>query len=242
MTSMTNGNDNSAYSLTHTSVDCVVLSFDEGALKVLLLRRHGDGLEDMKLPGSIIYLDEDLDDAASRVLEELTGVKDVNLFQFRAFGSRNRTSNPKDIAWLEREQHLRVERIVTVAYAALLKMTPELQKLAGSSDACWVPLDRVPALAFDHNIIIEEAIKFVRSSAEQDPSFLFRLLPKKFTASQLKALMEAITGRELDSRNFYKKLSSMLYVVPTGEKERGVAHRAALLYRFDKGVFARSRM
>ena len=104
----------------HISVDCVVIGFDGEQLKVLLVKRIGeeDGevYHDMKLPGSLIYMDEDLDEAAQRVLCELTGLKNVNLMQFKAFGSKNRTSNPKDVHWLERAMQSRVERIVTIAY------------------------------------------------------------------------------------------------------------------------------
>ena len=110
----------------HISVDCVVIGFDGEQLKVLLVKRIGeeDGevYHDMKLPGSLIYMDEDLDEAAQRVLCELTGLKNVNLMQFKAFGSKNRTSNPKDVHWLERAMQSRVERIVTIAYLSMVKI------------------------------------------------------------------------------------------------------------------------
>lgn len=101
----------------HISVDCVVIGFDGEQIKVLLLQRvgeeQGEVFHDMKLPGSLIYMDEDLDEAAARVLNELTGLKNVNLVQFKAFGSKDRTKNPKDVHWLERAQQAKVERIVT---------------------------------------------------------------------------------------------------------------------------------
>ena len=90
----------------HISVDCVVIGFDGEQLKVLLIKRAGEEegeiFHDMKLPGSLIYMDEDLDEAAKRVLNELTGLKNVNLMQFKAFGSKNRTKDPRDVHWLER--------------------------------------------------------------------------------------------------------------------------------------------
>ena len=110
----------------HISVDCVVVGFDGEQLKVLLVNRHGeeDGKEyhDMKLPGSLIYQDEDLDEAARRVLFELTGLKNVSLLQFKAFGSKDRTSDIRDVHWLERAQNAKVERIVTIGYMALVKI------------------------------------------------------------------------------------------------------------------------
>lgn len=88
----------------HISVDCVVIGFDGEKLKVLLVKRMGEEsgkvFHDMKLPGSLIYMDEDLDDAAKRVLRDLTGLKNVDLMQFKAFGSKDRTKNPKDVHWL----------------------------------------------------------------------------------------------------------------------------------------------
>lgn len=109
----------------HISVDCVVVGFDGSQLRVLLVRRAGEEsgkkFHDMKLPGSLIYMDEDLDDAAKRVLRDLTGLKNVDLMQFKAFGSKDRTKNPKDVHWLERAEKAKVERIVTIAYFAMVK-------------------------------------------------------------------------------------------------------------------------
>ena len=112
----------------------------------------------MKLPGSLIYMDEDLDEAAQRVLYELTGLKNVNLMQFKAFGSKNRTSNPKDVRWLERAMQSRVERIVTIAYLSMVKIDRALDKNLDEHQACWIALKEVKTLAFDHNLIIKEAM------------------------------------------------------------------------------------
>ena len=116
----------------HISVDCVVIGFDGEQLKVLLIKRAGEEegeiFHDMKLPGSLIYMDEDLDEAAKRVLNELTGLKNVNLMQFKAFGSKNRTKDPRDVHWLERAMQSRVERIVTIAYLSLVKIDRALNR------------------------------------------------------------------------------------------------------------------
>ena len=116
----------------HISVDCVVIGFDGEKLKVLLVKRMGEEsgevFHDMKLPGSLIYMDEDLDDAAKRVLRDLTGLKNVDLMQFKAFGSKDRTKNPKDVHWLERAEKAKVERIVTIAYFAMVKIDKTLNK------------------------------------------------------------------------------------------------------------------
>ncbi len=229
----------------HISIDCVVLGFDGTNLRVLLVKRRGEDqageYNDMKLPGSLIYQDEDLDESAMRVLHELTGVKDVPLQQFKAFGSRNRTSNQRDVVWLERAQQAHVERIVTIAYFALVKLDGPMQKIVDRESAVWMPVGEVGTLAFDHNLIIEEALKAVRREVENNRSILFDLLPKKFTASQLRLLTEIIYGRSLDVRNFHKKISQMPYVIPLEERQKGVAHRAARYFKFDRKIYNTSR-
>lgn len=229
----------------HISVDCVVVGFDGTQLKVLLLRRMGEEsgevFHDMKLPGSLIYMDEDLDEAAKRVLNDLTGLKNVNLMQFKTFGSKDRTKNPKDIHWLERAEKAKVERIVTVAYLSLVKIDRALNKNLDDFQAEWVALQNIKDLAFDHNQIISEAMVFIRQYVEFNPSCLFDLLPRKFTALQLRVLFELVYGRQIDVRNFHKKISMMEYVVPLDEYQQGVSHRAARFYRFDKKIYNKLR-
>ncbi len=229
----------------HISVDCVVIGFDGEQLKVLLIKRIGeeDGqvFHDMKLPGSLIYQDEDLDEAAQRVLCELTGVKNVGLVQFKAFGSKDRTKNPKDVHWLERAMQSKVERIVTVAYLALVKIDRAVNRSLDNFQASWVPLSEVGELAFDHNLIIREALAYIRQYVDFKPSALFDLLPRKFTAAQLRTLYELIYARPIDVRNFHKKIALMDYVVPLEERQQGVAHRAARFYKFDKKIYNKVR-
>lgn len=229
----------------HISVDCVVLGFDGERLKVLLIKRvgvdRGEVYHDMKLPGSLIYMDENLDDAASRALKELTGLHHVNLMQFKAFGSKDRTKSPKDIQWLERAMKSKVERIVTVAYISLVKIDRKLSQGLDDYQACWVALDEVGDLAFDHNLIIREAVAYIRHYVDANPASLFELLPKKFTAAQLRTLYEIVGGKTIDVRNFHKKIALMDYVVPLDEREQGVAHRAARYYRFDKKIYNKVR-
>ncbi|WP_300763600.1 NUDIX domain-containing protein [uncultured Bacteroides sp.] len=231
----------------HISVDCVVIGFDGEKLKVLLVRRIGEDsggevFHDMKLPGSLIYVDEDLDGAAMRVLNQLTGLKNVNLMQFKVFSSKDRTKNPKDVRWLERAEKAKVERIVTIAYLSLVKIDRALNnKNLNNFQAEWVPLDEVKDLAFDHNLIIDEAMKFIRQYVEFNPSCLFDLLPRKFTALQLRMLYEVLYGKRIDVRNFHKKITMMEYVIPMDEYQQGVSHRAARFYKFDKKIYNKTR-
>jgi ADP-ribose pyrophosphatase YjhB (NUDIX family) len=122
----------------------------------------------MKLPGSLIYMDEDLDEAAKRVLNELTGLKNVNLMQFKAFGSKNRTKDPRDVHWLERAMQSRVERIVTIAYLSLVKIDRALNRDLDNYQASWVAMPDIKALAFDHNLIIKEAMHLIRDTNRLD--------------------------------------------------------------------------
>ena len=225
----------------HISVDIVLMGFDGTALKVVLVKRSGEDEEglfnDMKLPGSLIYKDEDLDQAESSVLNELTGLRDIRLTQFKTFGSRNRTSNPRDVVWLERAQQARVESIVTVAYFAVVKLDKAMDRLPAREAAVWLDVEHLPALAFDHNQIIADALTAVRREAEYNRSFIFDLLPKKFTASQLRRLYEILHNRKLDVRNFHKKMLQMPYVMALDEYEQGVSHRAARFYKFDRKAY-----
>lgn len=228
----------------HVSVDCVLIGFDGEHFRVLLVEQVGKqqelGVNDMKLPGSLIYNDEDLDEAAKRVLHELTGLKNVKMMQFKAYGSKDRTRNPKDVIWLERFHRLdekKIERIVTVAYVALVKIDKRFEQLSSKYDARWMSVDEVESLAFDHLQILRDALAFIRQYVENVPSVLFDLLPRKFTALQLRILYQLLYNKEFDVRNFHKKISQMSYVVPLEEKQVGVSHRAARYYKFDRMAY-----
>lgn len=232
----------------HVSVDCVLVGFDGHHLRVLLVRQTGKQTEDghpvWKLPGSLIYAEEDLDDAAKRVLTELTGLKNIKMVQFKAYGSKDRTSNPKDVSWLERFHRItegKVGRIVTIAYLSLLKIDRQSRQLSTAYDACWVPVGEVQALAFDHQQILEDALVYIRQYVERSPAVMFDLLPRKFTASQLRILFELVYDKAFDVSNFHKRIAQLPYVVPMEEKETGVAHRAARYYKFDRVIYNKLR-
>src|SRR5674476_559432 len=146
------------------SVDCVVFGFDGEKLKVMLIERSIDEqnelYNDKKLPGSIIFNNEDLDEAASRVLNELTGLKNIYLSQFKSFGNPNRTNNPRDILWLEKTTHLKIGRIVTVAYVALIKIDRKIVFNTEDTSANWYDVNEINnmSLAFDHIQIIENGL------------------------------------------------------------------------------------
>jgi 8-oxo-dGTP diphosphatase len=209
------------------TVDCVVfgLDLDEDDLEILLVRR---GLEPFlgkwALPGGFVRVDETLEDAALRELEEETGLRKVYLEQLYSFGTLDR--DPR-------------ERVVTVAYYALVKLSDHKVKAAtDAADAAWFSIHDLPELAFDHQQILDVAHERLRGKVRWQP-IGFELLPRKFTLTQLQRMYEIILERQLDKRNFRKKILSMDLLVELDEVQRDVAHRAARLYKFDDRHYRR---
>ncbi len=242
----TNASSKVGLSVNHMSVDCVVLGLSDSTLYVLLIKRgineNGNTIYDYKLPGGLIYTDEDLDSAAGRVLQELTGVRNLHMMQFKAFGSRDRISE-RDHKWLADTLHQEIKSLVTIGYVALGRIGRKLNLHNAGNEVCWVPVNealKLP-LAFDHNAIISEALKAVRHNADADPAILYTLLPGKFTALQLRMLYEFVYNKEIDVRNFKKKMMQLAYIEPLDEYEQGVAHRAARYYRFNRVKYKKSR-
>jgi hypothetical protein len=231
----------------HISVDCVIFGFDFEALRILLVDRELSTSKipavkkDLKLPGSLVYDDEDLDTSASRVLKELTGLENIFLRQFHVFGSPARVSNKIDLDWLTYTTSLPISRVVTIAYYSLVKIDEvnSADKLA-MHGAHWVALDDVDKLAFDHNEILHTGLETLRSRLRAEP-IGFELLPKKFTIRQLQTLYEVISSQKLDSRNFRKKIAKLRYLIPLQEREKKVAHKPAQLYKFDKRLYYKTR-
>lgn len=211
------------------TVDIVVFGFDseygEEDLKVMLIQRDLAPFEGgWALPGGFVRVEETLDDAARRELAEETGLKDIYLEQLYTFGA------------VERDPR---ERVVTVAYYALVNLEGhDIQANTDARNAAWFPVSDLPELAFDHQEILDAAHERLRGKVRYQP-IGFELLPDRFTLRQLQHLYEVILDRELDKRNFRKKVLAMEIVKETKEIEKDVAHRAARLYRFDKRTYDR---
>lgn len=201
------------------TVDCVVFGFDEGDLKVLLVRRDVAPFRGKwALPGGFVRMDESLDDAARRELQEETGIEKLYLEQLYTFGDLNR--DPRG-------------RVVTVAYYALVKLAAHGVRAATDAEsAAWFSVAEVSRLAFDHNRILEVALARLKGKVRYQP-IGFELLPVKFTLSELQHLYEVILEAPLDKRNFRKKILGTGLLVELDEIQQDVAHRAARLYRFD---------
>src|SRR6266446_4061108 len=201
------------------TVDCVLFGFDEAELKVLLIER---ALEPFKgrwaLPGGFVRVDETLDEAARRELTEEAGLKQVFLEQLYTFGAVNR--DPR-------------ERVVSVAYYALVKLSDHRAKAAtDAANAEWFPISKVPRLAFDHAAILGTVLARLKGKVRYQP-IGFELLPPKFTLSQLQHLYEVVLSTKLDKRNFRKKVQSFGLLVPVKGTQMTGRHRPAQLFRFN---------
>ncbi|MCT4623897.1 MAG: NUDIX domain-containing protein [Schleiferiaceae bacterium] len=219
----------------NVSVDCVVFGFDNEKLNVLLIEQKdlGQTTKQLALPGDLVLQEESLDEAASRVLSELTHLEGITLQQFQAFGDPNRVKNVKDIAWLQSYRENPQARVITVGYFALVRMDefkPEASSFA--ERVFWCEMHEVPELAFDHNSIVTQGLERLRESFTNKQTG-FELLPEKFTLNQLQLLHEIILDKPLDKRNFRKKVMKEKLVVGLDEKQKGVLHKPAQLFKLN---------
>ena len=213
--------DNFNYSV---SVDCVIFGYDDINLKVLLIKRGVNPYKEFwALPGDLVHPKESIEDAVDRVLVDLTGLGNVYTQQVKTFGDIGR--HP-------------LGRVFTISHYSLIKINQyELSPLnknnspsSFASEAKWHDINRIGELAFDHNCIVDVALTKLQSHFELNKT-AYELLPPKFTLNQLQQLHEAITQEELDKRNFRKKIVREKMIEATEEKQKGVLHKPARLYR-----------
>mgnify|MGYP000553890888 CR=1 FL=1 len=201
------------------SVDNIIFGFDSDTLKVLLIKRKEDPYGGQwALPGDIVKPTEDLRTSAKRVLEELTGLRDVYLDQVFTFGKVDR--HPRG-------------RVITIAYYSLINISNLKIKAASFAEkVMWKEVRSVETLAFDHLKIMETCLARLRQDLKLRP-IGFELLPEKFTLTELQRLYEVILEQDLDKRNFRKKILNMNILNTLHELQTGVSHRPAKLYSFD---------
>lgn len=232
--------------MPNVSVDCVIFGFDEDQLKVLLVERtlRIPGTEkvvfsDLTLTGYHIYEDEDLDSAAARIVKDITGLENLVLEQFYTFGALDRLEHPNDQLWLEQFGDVFSNRVITVGYFSLLPTT-QVEIVKKDRVVKWYTVNEVTGLGFDHLQILHKALLHLRYKLQHE-AIGFELLPAKFTLSQLQKLYEAILGISYDKRNFRKKLAQMNYIIPLKEKQMGVPHKPARLFRFSREVYDKAK-
>jgi 8-oxo-dGTP diphosphatase len=209
------------------SVDCVIFGYHERELKILLIQRGADPYEGLwALPGDLVYPDEDLDSAATRVLKDLTSLSEIPIRQVRTFGKVGR--HP-------------LGRVITVAYLALVEptdLTPHASSWA--KETRWISLEQVPVLAFDHSEILEESLKALKSLVLTEDMFS-KVLPAKFTLTEFQAVFETILEKQFDKGNFRKKLVDFKFLKKLNESQKNVSHRPSLLYSFDQKKFQKMK-
>ena len=206
------------------AVDCIIFGFDQGSLKILLIKRQ---IEPEKgkwsLIGGFMRKNEDLDQAAIRVLHSLTGLHDIYMEQLYAYSKVDRDP---------------LERTISVAYFALIDVASHQFEGVQLQAAKWFPVNESPTLIFDHNTMVEKAKARLKRRARSMP-IGFELLPEKFTLRQLQTLYESILEKPLDKRNFINKFKSLDVLVKLDEKDMTVARKGAYLYQFDEEKYNR---
>lgn len=212
----------SEHSKVWVSVDCIILGFEGNKLKVLIGKRQMDpGRGEWSLYGGFVEATESLDDAANRVLYDLTGMKKIYMKQVGAFGAIDRDPG---------------ERVISVAYCALINVTDYDDSLRKQYGLEWFNLDEMPKLYSDHNDMVRKAISLLRRRIKTEP-LSFNLLPSLFTLTQLQSVYEAILGENIDKRNFRKRIKTFDFIEKTELIDKYHSKRGAALYRFNKKAY-----
>ena len=204
------------------SVDCIIFGFDEEKLKILIGKRKMDpGRGEWSLYGGFVGGEESVDDAASRTLFELTGLRNLYMRQVGAFGNVDRDPG---------------ERVVSIAYYALINVNDYDEELRKEHEQIWVDVNEIPQLYSDHNEMVKKARKMMQQKLSQEP-IGFRLLPSLFTLTQLQRLYEVVKGEAIDKRNFRKRIKEMDFIEKTELIDKVTSKRGAALYRFNKRIY-----
>lgn len=227
---------NTTQFLDHISLDCVIFGFHENDLKVLVL--HYKSTKEFALPGGFLALDESLEGAAKRVLIQRTGLDNIFLKQFGVFSEPGRAkTNPAVQDMLEAGMDVNIsffdQRFISVGFYALVeytKVNPMPDELSASCD--WMSVNSETKLILDHKKIINKALEVLRLQLNNQP-IGYNLLPDKFTMPELQKLYETILGKELDRRNFQRKILSYKILNKLDERRKGGAYKAPFLYEFN---------
>lgn len=200
----------------HVAVDCMIFTVIENQLRILLVKRDFEPEKGKwSLIGGFVGENESIDNAARRVLKELTGIDRAFIRQIGAFGEINRDPGA---------------RVISVAYYALVNLD-HLEFNTNSGKTEWVEMNHLPELGFDHPKMIRAAIKEMRAKILTE-ALVFNLLPELFTLTQLQILVESVVGRKLDKRNFRKRIADIPGITQTDLVDKNSSKRGARLYRY----------
>ncbi|MFV0539797.1 MAG: NUDIX hydrolase [Aestuariibaculum sp.] len=204
------------------AADCIIFGFNDNRVELLLIHRGFEPeMGRWSLIGGFVKNNEDLDEAANRILYHLSGLQDIYMEQVKTFGKANRDP---------------FERVVSTTYSALILKAKYIKEQVKQYNAEWFPIDNLPELIFDHQDMVDSAIKRLRRRIRNFP-IAFNLLPPKFTLPQLQALYEGILNEKLDKRNFRRKINQMKFLIKLDEKDMSESRKGAFLYRFDKDLY-----
>ncbi|GAB4042873.1 NUDIX hydrolase [Spirosoma litoris] len=200
------------------ALDCIIFGFDGEELKLLLIKRNFDPERGKwSLMGGFLNEQEDLEAAAQRILYDLTGLTNNYLEQLQTFGAVKRDP---------------VERTISVVYYALVNIQQQDINAIKVHNAYWINLSEKPDLIFDHNAMVDQALRQLRYKAALH-AIGFELMPDKFTIPQLQKVYEAIYNTQLDRRNFSRKIISTELLIDTGEKDSNSVTKKGKLYRLN---------
>lgn len=210
------------HSKVFVSVDCIVFGFDEDKLKLLIGKRRMDpGRGEWSLYGGFVDEKESIDQAANRVLKSLTGLDKLYMKQVGAFGAVDRDPG---------------ERVISIAYCALINVRDYDETLLKEHGVEWVSLESMPKLYSDHNDMVNKALSILRRRLSTEP-ICFNLLPEMFTLTQLQHVYEAILGEEIDKRNFRKRIKTIDFIEKTDLIDKKTSKRGAALFTFNKEIY-----
>lgn len=230
--------EGSNYFLPSVSVDNVVFGFCDDQVRVLLLKLKYS--TKWALPGGFIFKEENIDDAATRILKTRTGLNNLFLQQFHVFGEAGRTDKKLPKKFLaaagieDTGKHWMTERFISIGYYALVeykKVHPQPDEF--SEECRWWKLTDLPPLIFDHKVIVEKALHTLRLQLNTQPVG-YNLLPKEFTLKSLQTIYETILGKKLDRSNFNRKILSYDILDKKEKQYTGNSHKAPYLYSFNK--------
>jgi ADP-ribose pyrophosphatase YjhB (NUDIX family) len=233
--------------LPHVSIDCAVFGFHNNDLKILLLKWKY--LNGWSLPGGYMKRDEPAENAASRLLEERTGISKIFFKQYHTFTDPDRTKVPgtnmadfgKALGVTFSHDSWLSQRVISMGYYALVEYSQIVKPQPDffTEECSWCDLNKLPRLLFDHAEMIRGALKALRLQIIHEPVGL-NLLPKDFTMSELQRLYETILDLRLDRANFRKKIMGLGIVRKTGERPSGKPHKTPHLYSFDKRAYSKA--